>query len=106
MAPLSTLAVIEPDDNNNNADITPTYASHWPKKPPSPPVPKLDLTHLYPPAYSVSLKDMDWDALIQCLYTLEATGPSPKPAPPSLLPMSAYKIVHHLHLMGSQPPPI
>jgi hypothetical protein len=103
-APLPTLAVIEPDNNDNDADITPTYASHWPKKPPSPPVPKQDLTHLPPPAYSISLKDLDWEALIQQLYTLEATGQSP--TPPPLLPMSTDEIVCHLHPTGSQPPPI
>ncbi len=103
-APLSTPAGIEPG-NNNNTDITPTYFSHWPKKPPSPPVPKLDLTHLPLPAYSILLKDMDWDALIQCLYTLEATGPSPMPASPPELPMSTDKIVRHIHPTVSQPPP-
>jgi hypothetical protein len=105
MAPLSTPAVIEPN-KNDNTDITPTYASHWPKKPPSPPVPKLDLTHLPPPAYSISLKGLDWEALIQCLYTLEAIGLLPMPDPPPLLPMSTDKIVGHLHPTGSQPPPI
>jgi hypothetical protein len=63
-APLSIPAVIEPD-NNNNTDITPINASHWPKKLPSLLVPKLDLTHLPLPAYSISLKDLDQEALIQ-----------------------------------------
>jgi hypothetical protein len=105
MAPVSTPAVIEPN-NNNNEEITPTYASHWPKKPPSPPVPKLDLTHLPPPAYSFSLKDLDQEVLIQHLYTLEGTGLLPMLAQPPLLLMSTDKIVRHLHPTGSQPPPI
>jgi hypothetical protein len=105
MVPLSTPAVSEPN-NNNDADITPTYASHWLKKRPSPLVPKMDLTHLSLSDYSICLKDLDWEALIQRLYTLKATGLSPMPAPPPLFPMSTDKIVHHLHPTGSQPPPI
>jgi hypothetical protein len=80
-APSATMAkassdlptIIEPvDENTNNNSIkAPTYTSHWPKKPPVPSTPTFNLAKLPPPAYSIRLKDFDWDALIQRLYTLE-----------------------------------
>ncbi len=54
-------AVIEEDNNDVPSDILPTYASHWPKKPPMPPSPAVDLSLIPPPAYLVSLKDLNWD---------------------------------------------
>jgi hypothetical protein len=41
------LAVIE-DYNNNN--YLPTYALHWPKKPPTPPLPAYNMLLIPPPA--------------------------------------------------------
>ena len=56
-APSSTPAIIETKDDDDT-DMTPIYAFHWPKKPPSPPVTKFDLAHLPLPAYSIHLKDL------------------------------------------------
>ncbi len=98
-------AVIE--DYNDN-DYLPTYAPHWPKNPPTPLSPAYNISLIPPPAYSVSLKDLDWDALIQRLYSIELTAPprpptlaseAPKKGPPptKLECMSTDNIVAQLH---------
>jgi hypothetical protein len=66
VVPPMALVVVEPD-NEDNAELL-LYASHFPKKPPCPLTPLYDLTNLPPPAYSVSLKDLDQAKLIQWLY--------------------------------------
>jgi hypothetical protein len=58
---------INPEDD---VDL-PSYSSHYPKKPPMPPTPIYDLSNLPPPEYSISLKDLDKEELIQRLYLLE-----------------------------------
>jgi hypothetical protein len=74
------LAVIE--DYNDDNNYLPTYAPHWPKKPPTPLSPAYNMLLISPPLYSVSLKDLDWDALIQCLYSVKLAAP-PRPPPPA-----------------------
>jgi hypothetical protein len=61
-------ATIEPDDEP--ADL-PTFASHWPKCPPSPQHPPLDMSLLPPSLYTKSLADLDRDELIQRLCLVE-----------------------------------
>jgi hypothetical protein len=96
------------DTNNTTNDCLPTYAPHWPKKPPTLPLPVYDMLLIPPPAYSVSLKDLDRDALIQCLYSSElAAPPMPPPSasevpkmgsPPTKLEcMSTDDIIAHFH---------
>jgi len=58
-------ATIIPDDDNS--DFTPTFASHWPKRPPSQHHPPLDLSLITPSAYTKKLKDLDRDEFIQLL---------------------------------------
>jgi hypothetical protein len=61
-------ATIEPEDD---IDLS-SYASHYPKKPPTPPTSIYNLSTLLPPEYSISLKDLNKDKLsIQRLYSLE-----------------------------------
>jgi hypothetical protein len=101
VAPTTTLVLVEPDDNN---DIKlPLYASHYPKKPPSPLTLLYNLTYYPPPAYSVSIKDLDHDKLIQRLYSLEYSPPSVKNklAPTPLLCMTQGNIIQHLHHSGT-----
>jgi hypothetical protein len=43
----------------------PSYVTHWPKKPHTLPLPKYNMSLIPPPAYSISLKDLDRDTLIQ-----------------------------------------
>jgi hypothetical protein len=76
VAPPIDLVLVEPD-KDDNTDL-PLYASHYPKKPPSPPTLLYNLINLPPPAYSVSLKDLDCDKLIQQLYSLEHPLPAGK----------------------------
>ena len=64
-------AVIEDDDDDVPPEVLPTYVSHWPKKPPAPPAPPLVVPFIPPPTYSVRLKDLTRDELIQRLYSLE-----------------------------------
>jgi hypothetical protein len=70
----SATACIEPDDDESKA---PTFANHWPKKPPMDSPPKFDLSLILPPAFSVNLQDMDRDELIHCLYHAESTKSQP-----------------------------
>jgi hypothetical protein len=54
----------------DNVDL-PSYSSHYQKKPPMLPTPIYDLSNLLPPEYSINLKDLDKQELIQRLYLLE-----------------------------------
>jgi hypothetical protein len=95
--------LIEPDDNDDliAPEDQPTYASHWPKKPPTP------LPLVPPPAYSVSLKDLDQDELIQRLYSHEHPPVSTKLSSSSPLQcMSENEILKELHHSGLSPPPV
>ena len=49
-------ATIEPDDDLDNQ---PSFASHWPKRPPSPQHPPLDMSLLPPSPYTQSLKELE-----------------------------------------------
>ena len=69
LAPAS--ATIEPN-NDSDAHTQPSFASHWPKHPPSPQHPPLDMSLLPPSPYTQSLKDLDREELIQCLYMLDS----------------------------------
>jgi hypothetical protein len=105
-------AVIKDYDANNTINTTnnclPRYAPHWPKKPPILPLPVYDMSLIPPPVYSVQLKDLDRDALIQRLYSAELAAPPTPPPPASEVPekgspptklecMSTVDIVAHLH---------
>jgi hypothetical protein len=59
----SAPAVVE--DYKHEDDCLPTYAAHWPKKPHTPPLPTYNMPLIPPPANSISLKDLDCNALIQ-----------------------------------------
>ncbi len=79
-------AIIEDKDESkaDNEDVIPdgvlpTYASHWPKKPPTPPSPTIDLSLIPPPMYSLSLKALSRNELIQRLYSVEHITPPPRP---------------------------
>jgi hypothetical protein len=93
------------------------YAPHWPKKPPTLPSPIYDMSLIPPPAYSVSLKDLDQDAHIQRLHSAKLAAPLTPPPPASEVPktgspptmlecMSTDNIVAHLHHPESCLPPI
>ncbi len=113
----TTLLPVVIEDYNNNNNYLLTYAPHWPKKPPTPPSPTYNMSLIQPPAYSVSLKDLDRDALIQRLYSIELAAPPRPPPPASEAPkkgppptklecMSTDNIVAHLHHPESCLPPI
>jgi hypothetical protein len=83
---LSPPAIIEDEDESkaDNEDVIPdgvlpTYASYWPKKPPMPPSPTIDLSLIPPPTYSISLKALSRDELIQRLYSVKHITPPPHP---------------------------
>jgi hypothetical protein len=63
----SAPARIEPDDNEL---IAPTFAAHWPKKPPSLPPLDIDLSLIPTSKYLVKLKDMSQEELICCFYEM------------------------------------
>jgi hypothetical protein len=63
--------VIEADGDDIPPEALPTYVSHWPKKPPAPPAPPVVLPVIPPPAYSVRLKDLTCEELIQRLYSVK-----------------------------------
>jgi hypothetical protein len=63
--------IIEADNDDVPSEALPTYVSHWPNKPPAPPAPPVILPFIPPPAYSVHLKDLTHEELIQCLYSVE-----------------------------------
>ena len=64
-------AVIEADDNYVPPEALPTHVSHCLKKPPAPPAPPIILPFIPPPAYSIRLKDLTQEELIQCRYSVE-----------------------------------
>ncbi len=76
VAATPSLPAVIKEYNDNN--YLPTYAPHWPKKPPTPPLPAYNMSLIPSPAYSVSLKDLDRDALIQRLYSVKLPAP-PRP---------------------------
>ncbi len=96
---------IEPEDN---VDF-PSY-SHYPKKPPTPSTPIYNLFNFPPPEYSISLKDLDKEELIQWLYLLEH-GPNlgTGKAVSALVPLECItqeNIINKLHRPNSILPPI
>ena len=109
--PPTAPAVIKDDDDDVPPDLLPTYAPHWPKKPPTPPSTPVDLSLIPPPAYSVRLKDLDRDELIQRLFLVEHAPGNPntpvKSSPPiTLVCMTDDEIVTQLHHPNSCPPPV
>ncbi len=100
-----TPAMIEPDDV---LDDQPSFASHWPKRPPLPPHTPLDMSFLLPSTYTKSLKDLDREELIRRLYSLESQQDRPsKPATAAPLEcMSSEDIVSTLHHSANPPPAI
>jgi hypothetical protein len=123
--PPSPPAIIEDKDESkaDNEDVIPdgvlpTYDSHWPKKPPTPPSPTIDLSLIPPPTSSVSLKALSWDELIQHLYSVKHITPPPPPpsvhgeatsrGPPStkLECMTKDNIITVLHHPNSRLPPV
>jgi hypothetical protein len=97
---------IKPEDN---VDL-PSYSSHYPKKPPMPPNPIYNLSNLPPPEYSISLKDLDKEELIQRLYSLEHapnSGTGKAVSTPILFEcMTQENIINKLHCNNSILPPI
>jgi hypothetical protein len=92
---------IAPEDN---VDL-PSYSSHYPKKQPTLPTPIYHLSNLQPPEYSISLKDLDKEELIQQLYLLEHapnsdTGKAVS-APVPLKCMTQENIINKLHRPNS-----
>jgi hypothetical protein len=101
-------AMIEPD---KNPDDLPNFASHWPKRPPSPVHPPIDMSLLPPSMYTKSLKDLDRDELIQRLYSVEHPVP-PSPTDTKLRSsaplecMEREEILTLLHHPNTSPPAI
>ena len=100
--------MIKPDDN---LDDLPTFASHWPKRPPSPAHPPIAMSLLPPSTYTKSFKDLDWEELIQRLYSVE--HPVPQSPTDTKLRSSAplecmvrEEILHLLHHPNTSPPAI
>ena len=109
--PPTAPAVIKDDDDDVPPDLLPPYAPHWPKKPPTPPSTPVDLSLIPPPAYSVRLKDLDQDELIQRVFLVEHAPRNPitpvKSSPPvTLVCMTDDKIVTQLHHPNSRLPPV
>jgi len=69
-----TPITIEPDDDS---ECQPTFASHWPKCPPSPQHPPLAMSLLPPSTNTPSLNDLTREELIQRLYTVESQSGQP-----------------------------
>jgi hypothetical protein len=65
----SAPAVVEDEDDND--DVMPTYAAHWPKRPSAPPTSPFNMSLIPPPAFSTRLRDLDRNDLIQRIYSLE-----------------------------------
>jgi len=104
-------ATVEPDDDDQ--DILPTFVSHWPKRPPSPTTPPLDLSRLPLSTFTTNLKDLDRDELIQRLYSMEVDTPRPVASTPptgkSTTPlrcMDRDDIIAQLHHPNTTPPPV
>ncbi len=98
---------IEPEAN---VGLPSSYSSRYPKKPPMPPTPIYDLSNLPPPEYSISLKDLDKEELIQRLYSLEhatnsGTGKAVS-APVPLECMTQVNIINKLYRPNSILSPI
>ena len=100
-----TPAMIKPDDG---LDDHPSFASHWPKRQPSPPHTPLDMSLLPPSLYTKRLKDLDREELISCLYSLKSQQVWPsKPATTAPLEcMSSEDIVLTLHHSNNPLPAI
>jgi hypothetical protein len=103
-------ATIEPD--NNDPVVRPTFASHWPKCPPTQHHPPLDLSRFPLSTFTKSLKDLDRDELIQQLYSLEVDNsslnfslPPGNPTAP-LMCMEHDNIIAQLHHPDKTPPPV
>ena len=107
-------AVIEADDNDVPPVALPTFVSHWPKKPIAPPAPPNVLPFIPPPAYSVRLKDLTREELIQRLYSVEHVHcpddgdnvPAQRCPPVPLECMPDEEIVATLHHPNSRLPPV
>ncbi len=122
-APLLAPAHIEPDDDKL---IVPTFASHWPKKPPRPALTNIDLNLIPPLTFSVKLQDLDSEELLWWLYLAESTHlssnnhvsnmanntnstnntNSPSNTWPQLERMTKEDIIAQLHHPGTTLPPI
>ena len=102
---IPTPAMIEPDDG---LDDQPSFASHWPKRPTSPPHTPLDMSLLPLSSYTKRLKDLDREELISHLYSLESHQVQPsKPATTAPLEcMSSEDIILTLHHSVNPPPAI
>ena len=106
--------VIEADDNDVPPDALPTYVSYWLKKPPAPPAPPVVLPVIPPPTYSIRLKDLTREELIQCLYSVKhahcpANGndfPAQRSPLVKLECMSDEEIIATLHQPHSRLPPV
>ena len=105
-----TPATIKPDDDD--PDVSPTFVSHWPKRPPSQHHSPLDLSQLPPSTYTKNLKDLDRDKLIRRLYSIEidnssldVSPPTGKPAAP-LVCMEHDDIIAQLHYPDKTPPSV
>ena len=101
-------AMIEPDDDPNNL---PNFAAHWPKRPPSPVHPPIDMSLLPPSTYTKSLKDLDREELIQRLYLVEHPVPpsisdAKRRSPAPLDCMEREEILILLHHPNTSPPAI
>jgi hypothetical protein len=101
-----TPVTIEPDNT-----MEPTFASHWPKRPPSPQPPPVDMSLLPPVQYTQSLKDLDRDKLIRHLYTLDSQLDQPPQKAKSkstspLVCMSTDDIILQLHHTDIAPPAV
>jgi hypothetical protein len=103
-------ATIEPDDEESN--VSPTFVSHWPKRPPSPHYLPLDLSRLPPSTYTKNLKDLDKDKLIQRLHSFEVNTPLPNvlphkgKSPVPLVCMKHDNIIAHLNHLNTTPPAV
>ena len=62
---------------DEDSDAQPSFAAHWPKRPPLPQHPPLDMSLLPPSSYTQSLKDLDREELIQHLYMLDSQHDQP-----------------------------
>ncbi len=117
----SAPAVVKDKDDNNN--VMPMYAAHWPKRPLAPPTPPFNMSLIQPPAFSTHLQDLDCNDLIQHIYSLEhaaistpdshddnSTPPADatkvQSAPKELNCMSENEIQAYLHYPESCFPPI
>ncbi len=117
----SAPAVVKDEHDNDN--VMPTYTAHWPKRPPAPTTPTLDVSLIPPPAFLACLWDLNRNKLIQRIYSLEhvsvimpdaqddnSTTPvdvtNGQSAPKELECMSKDKIQIYLHHPESCFPPI